>query len=402
VPKTGLYILPLLILIPKYSKNTGLYFGDPLTHLLPGLIFFCGMGLSVLVNMPSITSINYFVREMLLLGLWMVCAILGQKTHHEFFFKTIIVIGGILLLLTIIIILSKGYNAYMTNVAYSLVDELNSSVMLKSEMFSGSRWRFSWPNMNTNTAVLILLLIFFICLRTFYQLAGRYRSIVFIIMIASLYFIMISYSRQGILLFFVGTFLFAYFGLVRKNLIFIGLACVVIYFFFFDPYFSSRVLSLIDALFGTNYSSILIHNTSTRLHSIPESVSYILRYPIFGMGHDQFNYIFARGEHVHFLAYSMKYGLPQAVALYLFLFIMPLISGIKIVKTIDSEYEKNILILFCILCFILIIVTLVAPAFHATYIFTGYLSGLGFKVKKRLKVLEFKKRDVSIKTRHNF
>jgi fumarate reductase subunit C len=98
----------------------------------------------------------------------------------------------------------------------------------------------------------------------------------------------------------------------------------------------------------------------------------------------------------------MKYGLPQAVALYLFLFIMPLISGIKIVKTIDSEYEKNILILFCILCFILIIVTLVAPAFHATYIFTGYLSGLGFKVKKRLKVLEFKKRDVSIKTRHNF
>jgi hypothetical protein len=390
IAHTTIYILPLLFLIPKYSQNTTGYFGHPTINMLPFALFFLVMSLSVIVNMVSINSFRYFGKEILLSCLWLICAILGQKIFPDRFFKYIVVTGGILLILTIIIILLLGYDAYMVKASYSTVDEISGAVQLSLKTGYGYRWRFTWPGINTNQAVSTLLLILFVSLWIFHSSQGRIRLFASGSMIISLLFVMISYSRQGIFLLFFGFLLFSYFGLAKKKLVYFGLIGLIIYFIFFDKYLWARILSLLDAFFGTDYSAPLIISTSSRLERVYESIPYILDNPILGMGYDQFRSKFSMGAvHVDFLAFSMIYGLVAAIIRYLCFFIIPLIYGIKMVKKFEPSYERDLLIFFCIICFLLTINSLVAPIYHAHFVFSGYLSGLLVKCRKRLGLSRF-------------
>ena len=343
-------VLSLLIFLNNTNFknfNNGFYIS-----FLIFLIFF-GLLFSYLIHSPfyGASSNTELIRFLAYFVFFVVAVSLiedyGSIKYTIHYASYIYVFLAAVSLLFILIFGFDAHNALIQRISFEDEDIISAHTIFSENLNFN---RFTIPGLNSNSVAILSSLFSAFFINRILQ-TNRYKFLNYLCLYILILSVFLTLSRQGFIYLFI---LFVFYIIHNRRQILYIISPLILGLFFADySIIYYRLLSLIDALFSSSYSSNLINNSSERENLIYDSISHLSQ-SFWGSSLEKLYLTFpgATGEHLLYFYLTSLYGYFVGISFFLLNIFLIFKVYARFKMNIFYSYTSLMFFYFSVICFV--------------------------------------------------
>lgn len=239
--------------------------------------------------------------------------------------------------------------------------------------------RYTIPGMSSNTYGALLVPLVLAGIYFIKKSNGKLKYIYAVSTVLLTFCIFQSVSRGAIISLIAGLGYLMWQKWFKLKSIIIVVSMVILSFLTFAKALFLRLIITVAMIFPFDVSHLaydaFLQLDDPRIHSLPETLSYISHNPFFGLGMSNLSYVqdssFGK-EHNNYLSIGASFGIPALIFYILFLIFLLVMINRNIKKLPPNTLARDTGVLFCAVLLALIVYLNFVPAeFHFIWIWFG-------------------------------